>query len=1497
MFLIFDTETTGLPRNYNAPLTDFDNWPRMVQIAWQLHDAKGNLLQHDSIIIKPEGYSIPLDTIKIHGITNERANEEGKDLKNSLEVFAQAVAQSNYLCGHNIEFDINIIGCEFLRCGLSNAFEGKGVIDTKNDETTEYCAIPGGRGGKFKWPTLTELYQKLFNTTFGEAHNAAFDVLATTKVFFEIIKRGITKVKELPASELPTINYIAPDLSELLAHEQTWKQRRAEKEEEEKRQREAEVQERLKKAQEANVDTASLSFSHLHNHSQFSLQQATSDIDDLVKKAIEYNSPGLALTDHGNMYGAFLFWQAIDKANKGIKANNEAIAKGEKTGTKKNELKAIIGCEFFVTKNHLDKTKQDNGFTQVLLAKDKIGYQNLSKLSSIGFTKGFYYVPRIDKTILEQHTAGVIATTGSLTGEIPNLILNVSEEAAEEAFVYWHKLFGEDFYVELNRHNLADENHVNEVLLRFAKKYGVKYFAANNNYYLEKSGANAHDILLCVKEGEIQETPIGRGRGFRFGFPNKEFYFRSPKEMIELFSDMPEAIETTNEIVSKVEPYKLGRDVLLPAFEIEQQFIIDKAAEIEDSFERLVSYRIKGWDEKNVPEAERDNQKVEIRKIAEQFIFLKDWTYRGMHKRYPDLTPEIQERIDFELQTIEKMGYPGYFLIVADFIAEARRMGVAVGPGRGSAAGSAIAYCLWITNVDPIKYDLLFERFLNPDRISMPDIDIDFDDLGRGKVIDYVINKYGANQVAQIITYGTMGGKSAIKDTARALNLPLMDANMLAKAFPTTPAASLHKLLSPEGINKKYLDDIKDRREFVEQSHAFRKLSEEKNLQSEVLKQAYELEGCVRNTGIHACGIIITPDELSKFVPVTRAKEGEMLVTQFDNSVAESAGLLKMDFLGLRTLTIIKDALKHIKARHGLEIDIDAIPLDDPKTYELFQRGETNGVFQFESDGMQKALKELKPDALTDLIAMNALYRPGPLAYIPNYIKRKHGIEPIVYELNGMEEFLQETYGITVYQEQVMRLSQKLANFTKGDADVLRKAMGKKQIDVLNKMKSKFLEGCKLNGHDTTVAEKVWTDWEAFASYAFNKSHSTCYAYVAFQTAYLKANYPAEFMASVLTHNMGNIESVTFFMEECKRMGLKVLGPDVNESIGDFSVNENGEIRFGMAAIKGVGGNVVEGIVEQRNLNGKFISVFDIAKRLDTKAVNKKSLEALSQAGAFDSFEGIHRAMFFKIDPKDGSTLTEKIIKYGNNLNSMTETSQVNMFGETDEMEISEPSLPNVEAWGALEQLAKEKEVVGFYISGHPLDSFKRVIKAKCKNTTTDVSDLAPWVNKELTLAGIITIVENRTSKNGNPWGKFILEDYSGSAEFTLFGQDYVNFRNYLDPNQFVFIRGKAQARYGQPDNLEFKIQKIELLSEMKNNAFTHLQFIMKVTDLNEETMLKMDDLLKNNKSGNCTYDFVITDPTENTSLRLEPKVGKLTVTEELMDELEKLPYLEVVSK
>lgn len=1501
MFLIFDTETTGLPRNYNAPVTDSDNWPRMVQIAWQLHDAQGNLLQHDSIIVKPEGYSIPFATIQIHGITNERAQEEGEDLRGTLQKFVDAVTQTTYLCGHNIEFDINIIGAELHRMGMENAMLSKPFIDTKNDQTTDFCAIPGGKGGKFKWPTLTELHQKLFNKGFDEAHNAAFDVTATAKVFFEIIKRGITKVKEIGTDLLPVINYIAPDLSELSKHEQYWKERKAteEKEKEELRKKE-EAQRQANTASVEDVDVSKIRYSHLHNHTQFSVLQSTSDVASIVNKAVEFGSPGVALTDHGNMYGAFLFWKEIDGQNKKIKEQNAAIEKGEVVGEKKNELKCIIGCELNVCLNHKDKSKKDNGFTQVLIAKNRKGYENLCRLSSLGLIDGSYYVPRIDKDLLVTYKEGLIATSGSLSSEIPSTIINLGEQQGEEIFLWYKEQFGDDFYVEINRqYQTRDEEYANEVLLKLAKKHGVNYFAANNNYYIDKKGSFSRDILIGVKEGlnfeddaalkNLKNNPkVGR-----LFFPTEEFYFKSPAEMVSLFKDMPEALQNTNLIVDKIEQFKLGREVLLPKFEIAQEFIDSKAAEIEASFLRIVALKEKDWQAKNLSEDAVFDLKAEVRVIAEQFVYMTELTYIGAAKRYPDLTPEIKERIDFELATIERMGYPGYFLIVADFITEARRLGVSVGPGRGSAAGSAIAYCLGITNVDPIKFDLLFERFLNPDRISMPDIDIDFDDEGRGLVIDYVIKKYGSSQVAQIITYGTMGGKSAIKDTARVLNLPLDDANSLTKMFPDSLDAKLRALLKPGGIDPKYLGKIEGKREVIDQSHNFRKLMDEPGDKSKVLKQAYELEGCLRNTGIHACGVIITPGEMMKYVPVTKGKDSEMLVTQFDNSVAESAGLLKMDFLGLRTLTIIKDAISFIKQTQGIDIDIDAISLEDEKTYELFQRGETNGIFQYESIGMQKSLKELKPDSFTDLIAMNALYRPGPIAYIPNYIARKHGREPITYDLDGMDEFLQETYGITVYQEQVMRLSQKLANFTKGDADVLRKAMGKKDKKTLDKLKPQFIENSMKNGHDAKVLEKVWKDWEAFASYAFNKSHSTCYAYVAFQTAYLKAHYPAEYMASTLNHS-GSIEAIAFFMEECKRMGIRVLGPDINEGFSKFMVTANGDIRFGMASIKGVGENTVKNIIDQRNENGKFSSVFDLAQRLDSKSINKKSLEGLALAGGFDSFEGIHRAMFFVPDIADGLTLTDKMIKYSNQMSNGADTSQASLFGGEDEIEISEPQLPTkVEPWSALEQLSREKEVVGFFISGHPLDPYKVVIEHRCNANCAQLkAGLEPFKNREVIFGGIVTGFENRTSKTGNAFGKLIIEDYNGSVELMLFGKDFIEYNKYMVQGLFIFVKARVQERYNQPGSLEIKLSKIELLDEVKTNAFNLIKLKVKLDHVNDILILKLDTLMNQN-NGKSSVEFYVEDESTKQNIKLFSKKNKVVIDTGFLAELDKITDLQ----
>lgn len=1425
MYLIFDTETTGLPRDYNAPMSDVDNWPRLVQLAWQLHDAKGKLLSNHNYIVKPEGFTIPYNAEKVHGISTKRALAEGHDLKKVLAIFEEDVAEAKHLVGHNIEFDINVVGSEFIRANLGMPLTAN-PLDTK-DISTEFCAIPGGKGGKFKWPTLTELHQKLFGKGFGDAHDAAYDVDATARCFFGLITQGVQKAEDGIA--VAEVIYEAPDLAEANFAQAKDEQKAAAKEV-------------LKQAGKADIsELVDVPFTHLHVHTQYSVLQATSEIPALIAKAKSMNMPAIAMTDHGNMMGAFHFVKAAMGA----------------------DIKPIVGCEFNLCRDRKNKSSKDDGYQTVLIAKNKAGYHNLAKLASYANIEGFYYVPRIDKEVLVQYKGDLIATTGGLWGEIPYLILNVGETQAEEAFVWWKEQFGEDFYVELNRHGIPEEEKVNEVLLELARKYQVKYFAANNTYYNDKADAKAHDILLCVKDGELVEKPkkyIGkRGREFRYGFPNDEFYLKSPEEMKKLFADLPEAIECTHEIVEKIEAYKLAREVLLPKFDIPEEF--------------------------KHPEDDQDGGK------RGENAYLRHLTYEGAKKRYSEITPEIQERLDFELETIERTGYPGYFLIVQDFTRAARDMGVSVGPGRGSAAGSAVAYCIGITNVDPIEYDLLFERFLNPDRVSLPDIDIDFDDEGRGRVIDYVIKKYGSNQVAQIITYGTMAAKSAIRDTARVLNLPLAEAGRLANLVPDIKLKALFELAKNRPA---LLEKLKGQGELIQKAEELIRIAQGQDESAKTVNQATVLEGSVRNTGIHACGVIITPSDITNFVPVALAKDSDMVCTQFDNSVVESAGLLKMDFLGLKTLTLIKDAIKIVKERHGIQLDADEFPIDDEKTYELFQRGETVGIFQYESPGMQKYMRELKPTVFADLIAMNALYRPGPLAYIPSFIKRKHGTEAISYDLDDMEEYLKETYGITVYQEQVMLLSQKLADFTKGEADVLRKAMGKKQKDVLDKMKPKFVEQAAAKGHDPKKLEKIWTDWEAFASYAFNKSHSTCYAWIAYQTAYLKAHYPAEYMASVLSNNMNDITQVTFFMEECKRMGIPVLGPDVNESKNGFTVNAAGEIRFGMAAIKGAGSAAVDEIIKEREANGPFKTFFDFAKRVNSKALNKKTMEALAMAGGFDCFPAYHRRQYLEA-PDGDVTLIEKAVKYAQKVQQEEESAQVSLFGgASGSADIPLPTVAPLEPFSQLQQLNIEKEVVGLYISGHPLDQYKLEIESFTNAALPDLNDLDSLRGRsELRLAGSVSSFAHRTTKNGKPFGTLTLEDYQGGYTFFLFGEDYVKYKEYFMPGWFLFLKGQVgQKRWN--DELEFKINSIMLLSEVRGKMIKGLRVNIDLDDLNYDLMEKLEEITSKYK-GDAKLYFSVVDRKENISLELFAKKFSIDPSAEMINELKQIP--EVVYK
>jgi DNA polymerase-3 subunit alpha len=1394
MYLIFDTETTGIPHNKTAPVTDLENWPRAVQLAWQLHDAKGKLLSQHNTLIKPVGFDIPFKAEQVHGISTQRALDEGNDLGPVVDLFLRDVAKADFLVGHNIEFDLQILGAELVRLEKDpQLILGKQKIDT-GLASIDYCQLPGGVGGKLKMPKLLELHQKLFGKGFGDAHDAAYDVAATARSFFGLIQAKV--VPPAPGINLPDIVYEEPDLEAGNAS------KRAKRE----------VTTRTTENQSAELQAAP--FCHLHVHSQFSVLQATPDVGEIIAQAKTHNMTAVALTDFGNMYGAFQFVSEAHKQN----------------------ILPIVGCEVYVAEERkklkFTKDNPDKRYQQILIAKNKVGYHNLAKLVSIGFTEGLYGIyPRVDKDLITQYREGLIATTGNLAGEIPYLILHVGERQAEEAFRWWHQIFGDDFYAELNRHGLAEEDHVNKTLLRFCEKYQVKYLAANECFYLNKDEASAHDVLLCIKEGEFKSTPIGHGRGFRHGLPNTEFYFKSQDEVKNLFRDLPEAITNISELIGKIEKYELKRSVLLPKFEIPKEF-------------------------------------------ATEDDYLRHLTYEGAARKYDQLTPAIRERLDFELETIRKAGYPGYFLIVQDFTSKAREMGVSVGPGRGSAAGSAVAYCIGITNVDPIAYDLLFERFLNPDRVSMPDIDIDFDDWGRDKVLNYVIEKYGSQQVAQIITYGTMAAKSSIRDCARVMELPLAEANALAKLVPERPGTSLAKAF-----------------EEVKELNEIRKGSD---LKAQVLKQAVILEGSLRNTGTHACGVIITPDELTKFVPVATARDSSMLVTQFDNSVVESAGLLKMDFLGLTTLTIIKTALANIKKRHGIDIDLDQIPLTDAKTFQLYQRGDTTGTFQFESEGMQTYLRQLKPDKFEDLIAMNALYRPGPMEYIPNFISRKHGREAIQYDLPEMEEYLKDTYGITVYQEQVMLLSQKLAGFSKGDADVLRKAMGKKQKEVLDKMKDKFIQGCKQRGHEEKIADKIWKDWEAFAQYAFNKSHSTCYSLVAYHTAYLKANYPAEYLAAVLTHSQSNLENVTYFIEDCRKMGLEVLGPHVNESGVHFEVNKQGQIRFGLGAIKGAGDAAVEALIQEREAHGPYKDLFDLAKRLHHRSVNKKTYECLALSGALDCFTDFHRRQY--IFAKEGDiTLIEKITRYAARQQQEAESAQTSLFGSASGTEVPRPRIESIEPFSELEKLHFEREVVGVYISGHPLDNFRLELESFSNAPITTLSNLDGLEGKEFKVGGIVGAVEHRFTKTGKPFGKMSVEDYSGKTEFTLWSEDYIKYKSFLTPGMFIFIEGVVVKKSWGDMALEFRIRNIELLSELAAKRVNGLALRLTPQHLSVERLHELDPLLRKN-SGSCALRFYIKDEAESVQVELLARQVRVAPTNELVQKLKQFAEVGVLT-
>jgi len=1159
-------------------------------------------------------------------------------------------------------------------------------------------------------------------------------------------------------------------------------------------------------------------FIHLHCHTQFSLLDGATRIEDMIRKAKEDGMKAVALTDHGNMFGAFKF-----------------VAEAHKQG-----VKPIVGCEFYLVedrfKKQFSREEKDVRYHQLLLAKNPEGYKNLSKLCSLGFIEGYYSkYPRIDKELIRKYHKGLIATSCCIGAEIPQTILRQGEAAAEEKLKWWIDVFGDDFYIELQRHHLENidgtgisQEDINQTLLRWAKKYNLKVIATNDSHYLDQDDWNAHDILLCINTGAKQSDPKGEGKGMRFAFPNNEFYFKTQAEMNRLFADVPQALDFTNEIYDKVETLQLKRDILMPHFPIPPGF--------------------KNQDE-----------------------YLRHLTFEGAKRRYDTITPEIEERINYELNVIQNMGFSGYFLIVQDFIAAARKLGVSVGPGRGSAAGSVVAYCTGITNIDPIRYNLLFERFLNPERVSMPDIDVDFDDEGRQRVIDYVVEKYGRNQVAHIITYGTMAAKMAVRDVGRVLELPLQETDALAKLIPDKPGTKLQQA--------------------IEETPELKQIYQSNDLKAKVLREALVLEGSVRSRGVHAAGIIIAPGDLTDYIPVCTAQDTDLLVTQFDGKVIEDAGMLKMDFLGLKTLTIIKDALAMIKKNKGIDIDIDHIPLDDAKTFELYQRGETIGTFQFESEGMQMYLRQLKPTNIEDLIAMNALYRPGPLQFIPVYIRRKHGKETVEYPHPLLEPILRDTFGIMVYQEQIMQAAQVLAGYTLGGADLLRRAMGKKKKEEMDKQRATFVKGCKeKNNIPEDKANEIFDIMAKFAEYGFNRSHSAAYSVVAYQTAYLKANYPAEYMAAVLTHNMSNIDKINFFLAECRRMGLDVLGPDVNQSDVHFVAVNDKEIRFGLAAIKGVGEAAVRSIIEERTQNGAFSDIFDFVRRVNLSQVNKKIMEGLALAGAFDCF-GLDRSQYFH--EEEGQIYIEKLLRYASAYQAEKLKAQQSIFGNMQgDVALPPPKAPRCEPWGAVHKLKKEKEVVGFYLSGHPLDMYEMEVKHLCNKRLDELADYRPTNGQHselIRIAGVVTEVTRRQAKNGNPFMIFTIEDFHGSLQIALFGKDYAQFMPYVDSGQLLYIEGEMRLRYNSQDQWEFRPKKMEFLSELRKQAWKGIRLLIDLENFDPDTLPELEKLAQD-YAGDQWMEVHLFDPKKQISVGTLSQKYKLSVSKPLLEALNRLP-------
>ena len=1227
-------------------------------------------------------------------------------------------------------------------------------------------------------------------------------------------------------------------------------------------------------------------FVHLHTHTQYSLLDGQASVKKLVDKAIKDGMPGIAITDHGNMFAIKEFMNYVGKTNKGLK------------GEGKEPFKPIIGCEVYVARRgdlNLKTEKADRGgYHLILLAKNLKGYKNLLKIVSKAWTDGFYDRPRTDRKELEKYHEGLICASACLGGEIPRLIAEERFKEAEESVLWYKNLFGEDYYLELQLHKATVEraNHeayemqckVNEKLVELSRKHNIPLICTNDVHFVEEKDAEAHDRLICLSTGKDLDDP-------KRMLYSKQEWMKTTAEMEAIFGDYPEALANTVAICDKVEFYSIDHAPIMPVFPIPTEFGTEEEyrqrlteQDLFDEFTRNENGEVVMSEEDAKKKIEKLGGYDKLYRIKFEADYLAKLAMEGAEKRYgTPLSDEVQERMRFELYIMKTMGFPGYFLIVQDFIRAAREeLGVWVGPGRGSAAGSAVAYCLGITQIDPIKYDLLFERFLNPDRISLPDIDIDFDDEGRGRVLDWVTKKYGQEKVAHIITYGTMATKMALKDVARVQKLPLPESDRLCKLIPD-------HIPDPNNKDKELKINLPNSINFVPEL----KQAEQSDdpIMRETIKYACELEGNVRGTGVHACGTIICRDDITDWVPVSTAVDKEtgekMLVTQYEGSVIEDTGLIKMDFLGLKNLSIMKDAVDNIRRIKGVEVDIDTIPIDDNKTYELYCGGYTLGTFQFESAGMQKHLRDLKPTVFEDLIAMNALYRPGPMEYIPDFIDRKHGRKPIEYDIPIMEKYLKDTYGITVYQEQVMLLSRLLGNFTRGEADTLRKAMGKKLRDKLDEMKPKFLKGGAENGHDEKTLIKIWEDWEKFASYAFNKSHATCYSWVAYQTAYLKANYPSEYMAALLSANLNSTEKLELYMSECKRMGIKVLSPDINESQMRFSSNKAGDIRFGLAAIKGVGEGAVNAIIAEREKNGPFQNIYDFCERVNYSAVNRKCIENIAMAGGFDSITDFNRGKFLAKDDKEES-FVDALVRYGTRIQTEKNNAQQSLFGgDNGVSDIQKPSVPVRGDAIQLEILNKEKELIGMYLSAHPLDEYKVLLDSVCKCSLSDLSNLEKYRGKEIAVAGIVTDTSEFYLKNGTPAGKMTVMDYNGMYEFAFFRKDYEQFRTRMFKDYFLLIQGRVQPRpYSNPEVLEFKVQSIAQLSDVRD-AIREIKLYLPTDTLTREFIDELIEVAKASK-GKAQLKFSLQDVKEEVLVSAYSRKYKVALTNEIAKFIEK---------